>query len=64
LKAFHHIIVSSAETTGTFNTGFDTVNLHRPTMQSLQPQGPSVQGRNLDLKAKLQSSFSYSGFKR
>jgi len=28
---FHHIVVSSAETIGAFNTGFDTVNLHRPT---------------------------------
>ena len=27
----HHILVSSAETRRAFNTGFDTVNLHRPT---------------------------------
>jgi len=34
LKAFHHIIVSSAETMGGFNTGFETVNLHHPTVAS------------------------------
>ena len=31
LKAAHHIIVSSGETVGAFNTGFVTVNLHRAT---------------------------------
>jgi len=31
LNAFHHILVSSAETISAFITGFDTVNLHRPT---------------------------------
>jgi len=31
LKADSHIIVSSAETNGAFDMGFDTVNLHRPT---------------------------------
>jgi hypothetical protein len=30
LKAVHHILVSSAETWRAFNSGFDTVNLHRP----------------------------------
>jgi len=30
LKEVHHIIASSAETIGAFNTGFDTANLHRP----------------------------------
>ena len=30
MKAVHHVLVSRAETIGTFNTGFDTVNLHRP----------------------------------
>jgi hypothetical protein len=30
LKAVHHIVVSSAETRRTFNSGFDTGNLHRP----------------------------------
>ena len=29
LKAVYHIVVSSAETTGAFNTGVETVNLHR-----------------------------------
>jgi len=28
-KPVYHIILSSAETTGAFNTGFDIVNLHR-----------------------------------
>jgi hypothetical protein len=32
LKAVYHLLVSSAETIGTFNTDFDTVNLHRPTV--------------------------------
>jgi len=32
LKAVHHILASSAETIGAFNTGFDTVILHRPTL--------------------------------
>jgi hypothetical protein len=32
LKAVLHIVASSAETIGAFNTGFDTVNLHRPTV--------------------------------
>jgi len=31
LKAFHHIVASSAGTVGAFKTGFDTVNLHPPT---------------------------------
>jgi len=31
LKAVPHIVVSSADTTGAINTGFETVNLHRPT---------------------------------
>jgi hypothetical protein len=33
LKAVHHILVSSeySATIGALNTGFDTVNLHRPT---------------------------------
>jgi hypothetical protein len=26
-------MVSSAETIGAFNTGFETVNLHRPTLE-------------------------------
>jgi hypothetical protein len=28
LKAVHHIVASSAETVGAFNTGFEAVNLH------------------------------------
>jgi hypothetical protein len=35
LKANYDIIVSSSETTGAFNTGFGTVNLHRLTMSGL-----------------------------
>jgi len=31
LKAVNEILLSSAETIGAFNTGFDTVNMHRPT---------------------------------
>jgi hypothetical protein len=36
LKAFHHIVASSAETMGAFNTVFDAVTLHRPAVYSLQ----------------------------
>jgi hypothetical protein len=32
LKAVHHILISSAETRRAFNSGFDRVNLHRPTV--------------------------------
>jgi hypothetical protein len=32
LKAVHHNLVSSAETRRAFNSGFDAVNLHRPTV--------------------------------
>jgi hypothetical protein len=31
LKAVQHIVISSAETLGVFNTDFDRVNLHRST---------------------------------
>jgi len=34
VEAVNDIIVSSAKAIDTFDTGFDTVNLHRPTMQS------------------------------
>ena len=37
LKAVHHILVSSADTIGAFNTDFDTVNLHRPTLTIAEP---------------------------
>jgi hypothetical protein len=36
LKALHHISVSSAETKSAFNTGFDTVKLHRPTFMDVR----------------------------
>jgi hypothetical protein len=32
LKAVYHSLVSSAEIRRAFNWGFDTVNLHRPTV--------------------------------
>jgi hypothetical protein len=32
LKALQDIIVPSAESIGVFNTGFNTVNLHHPTL--------------------------------
>jgi len=31
MKAVQHIVVSSADTIGAFNTGFGRVNLHPPT---------------------------------
>jgi hypothetical protein len=34
LKRLKHILASSAESIDAFNTGFDTVKLHRPTMMS------------------------------
>jgi len=42
LKAVHHILASSAETIGAFNTGFDTVNLHRPTAAAVDPYANPV----------------------
>jgi hypothetical protein len=30
----YHILVSSAENTGAFNSGFESVNLHHPTWKS------------------------------
>jgi hypothetical protein len=33
LRAIHHHLVSSAEKKGAFTSGFDTTNLHRPTMR-------------------------------
>jgi hypothetical protein len=32
LNAVHHTLVSSVETYGGFKTGFDTGNLHSPTV--------------------------------
>jgi uncharacterized protein (DUF934 family) len=37
LKAVHDIMVSSAETMSTVNTGFVNVNLHRPTTPQRRP---------------------------
>jgi hypothetical protein len=34
LKAVYDIQVSSAATVGAFKPGFDTFNLHRPTVQA------------------------------
>jgi len=36
------MVASSAETTGAFNTGFDRVNLHRPTTRGAAPTQYSV----------------------
>ena len=41
LKAIHHIVASSAETMGAFDTGFDRVNLHRLTMRADSPRDPT-----------------------
>jgi hypothetical protein len=49
LKAFHPIVAESAESIGTFNTGFDTVNLLRPTSPTLMPCLAIVWGRNMKL---------------
>jgi hypothetical protein len=37
LKAIYHIVLSNAETKDAFNTGFETVDLHRPTMRGRMP---------------------------
>jgi hypothetical protein len=37
LKAHHHILLSSAETRRAFNSGFDSVNLHRSTWARSSP---------------------------
>jgi len=36
MKAVYHIIVSSAEAVGGFNTDFHSVNLHHPTAERLR----------------------------
>jgi hypothetical protein len=36
-EAVCHILISSAQTIGAFNTGFDTVNLHRLTSGMMFP---------------------------
>ena len=36
LKAVHHILVTSAETWHAFNSVFDGVNQHRPTMAAVR----------------------------
>jgi hypothetical protein len=40
LKAVYDIRVSSAETIGAFNSGFDSGNLHRPTVGGGTPLLP------------------------
>jgi hypothetical protein len=70
-EAVYDVIVSSVETIGAFNTGFDAVNLHRPTTVSPHAVFPyditlctSVQRRRLILKAKLEATSSCLSFKR
>ena len=36
-----HIVASSAETIGAFNTGFDTVSLHRPAVRQTMAPNPA-----------------------
>jgi len=65
LKAADHIWVSRAETKGAFNTGIDTVNLHRPTTSAAAPEKtPTEWWRKLSLKATFESSSSEFSFKR
>jgi hypothetical protein len=53
LKTVYHIIVSSAETIGAFNTGFEPVIGHGPTMR------PAVlYGRKLRLQAAVQRNLT------
>jgi hypothetical protein len=42
MKPLYHIMLSSAETIGSLNTGFETVNLQRPT--GLNELGPPPKG--------------------
>jgi hypothetical protein len=35
LKAVFDVVVSITDTMGAFNTGFETVNLHRPTVEDV-----------------------------
>jgi len=57
LKAFYDILVSSAETIGAFNAGFDTVNLHRPTTATAKlTSAAAAYRRKLKLTAKLETS--------
>jgi hypothetical protein len=67
LKAVYHILVSIADTISGFNTGFDTVNLHRPTSRATAiatTLRPAVYRRNFKLTAYFESSSSYLSFKR
>jgi hypothetical protein len=61
LKAFHHIVASSAEIVGAFNTGFETFNLH---LLTLSAGNTFVERSKFNLKAKFVSGSSHSSFKR
>jgi hypothetical protein len=76
LKAVHHILVPSAATRRAFNTGFDTVNLHRLTTESqarthatasewyrLQLRYVAAQAEIVS-KTDVESSLTYYAFKR
>jgi len=47
LTAVYEIPVSSAETVGAFNMGFDTVNLHRLAVDARG--GPGLHTRTVDI---------------
>jgi hypothetical protein len=67
LKAVYDVIVSSAETIGAFNTGFDTIDLHRPSSAETGAFNMGFDADSLHrptLKAKFDSASSYVRFKR
>jgi len=43
LIAIQHSVSSSAETIGAFNIGFDTANLHHPTMDLLSASAAAAE---------------------
>jgi hypothetical protein len=63
LKAVHHILVSSAEISCAelscaFNSGFDTVSLHRPTTIGIAPAIKLSANRNVENVVPLSSGAS------
>jgi hypothetical protein len=54
LKAFDHIVASSAESIGTYNTGCESVKLHRPTVLVRQRQRVCHRGRCDEVRAHEQ----------
>jgi hypothetical protein len=59
LKAVYRIVLSSVETMGAFNTGFDTVNLHRPTeaVNFIIPPLPQPMYHGVAAQVEIENTF-------